>query len=269
MSDSAVIDFETIELGSWVKVLIPMGEFADPGDYLQLRQRSFDTVYTEMENGKLKRDLKGKLVSRKECKVYARNFEGVSKYFTNETALKAVVLVSDRDAEAWISLKKHQIQLDKFNIQMSSAIGLVSGKTYEEVAKKHGLLRKDIVNNWRRAVRDVWSLDIPQIRKIVGIHKYYVSLSNARQDPESWINAFNNCSYESAEKRRKVQKWKKYSNFKRGTESGSTNLTDSDIVDIRSARISGATYKMIAHRYSMSTTQISRICTRKAWKHIK
>lgn len=54
----------------------------------------------------------------------------------------------------------------------------------------------------------------------------------------------------------------------RGSEHGSAILTEKNVLHIRRMHAWGITHQVIANKYDMSTSYISRIINRKVWTHI-
>lgn len=57
--------------------------------------------------------------------------------------------------------------------------------------------------------------------------------------------------------------------IKRGEDAPSSKLTESDVIAIRSRRAGGETITSIAADFGVSHVNISSICNRKSWKHVK
>lgn len=54
----------------------------------------------------------------------------------------------------------------------------------------------------------------------------------------------------------------------RGEESGTSKLTDEEVVAIRELRAEGFTHSYLAARFGVSRRNIGFICRREAWKHV-
>ena len=57
-------------------------------------------------------------------------------------------------------------------------------------------------------------------------------------------------------------------NIARGSQHGSAILTEKNVLQIRRMHTWGITLQVIADKYGMSTSYISRIINRKVWTHI-
>ena len=57
-------------------------------------------------------------------------------------------------------------------------------------------------------------------------------------------------------------------NIARGAENGNAVLTEKNVLHIRRMHARGFTHQVIADKYGMSISYISRIVNRKAWIHI-
>jgi hypothetical protein len=53
-----------------------------------------------------------------------------------------------------------------------------------------------------------------------------------------------------------------------GEKSGTSKLTEKDVLKIRKMRISGKTIKEISEYFCMTSNNISQICLNKRWKHV-
>lgn len=58
-------------------------------------------------------------------------------------------------------------------------------------------------------------------------------------------------------------------NSAKGSSHGSAILTEKNVIQIRRLHQEGKTYKVIAEKYGISASYISRIVNYKAWKHLK
>ncbi|NBX52016.1 hypothetical protein EBT25_19290 [bacterium] len=54
----------------------------------------------------------------------------------------------------------------------------------------------------------------------------------------------------------------------KGSDHGSSFLTDENILEIRKMHAEGKTYKKISEKFGISPSYISRIVTKKLWKHL-
>jgi hypothetical protein len=57
-------------------------------------------------------------------------------------------------------------------------------------------------------------------------------------------------------------------NIAKGSAHGSAILTEKNIFQIRNLYQEGKTYKVIAEKYGISTSYVSKIVNLKAWKHL-
>jgi hypothetical protein len=72
-----------------------------------------------------------------------------------------------------------------------------------------------------------------------------------------------------------ISRGRKYPGFRKGHTANigelhsQTKLTNNDVIEIRRLRQSGLYVQEIADMYHMSDSNVTAICTRKTWKHIK